>query len=495
MSSDMVVSDKVETPLVEVSDLSVWYPNGYHALRNVNLVIEPLATVGVVGPSGCGKSTLVKALLGLLPKGSKINGTIKVVGIDILRADPEQVRKARGLIVGYIAQDPFAACDPMRRVGHHIEAAWKVHQLPVPPQAAVNQLVSVGIKDAARRVFDRPFTFSGGMLQRASIAAGTVHQPQLVLADEPTSALDAELADGVLALIDERSTGLLLVTHDLALVAGHCEQVVVMSGGEVVERGRTREVLARPKTDATKLLVGASARLSGERPPQRAAGRLVVRAKGISRNYSKDVLFEQDLDVYAGQVVGVHGPSGCGKSTLLRMVGGSEEPDSGTVRFFDRQGGEHAHPPRGFVMPVFQNPVGSLSPRWPIWRCLAEPLKAAGQRKRKAQWITWAQQQLASIDLAETLALRKPRQLSVGQAQRVAVLRALVEGPTVILADEPSASLDVVSAKLVYQMLAQAADSGTAVIIVSHDTARLATVADRIFVHQGDHFVASQPAR
>ncbi|PID86896.1 MAG: ABC transporter ATP-binding protein [Chloroflexi bacterium] len=480
-----------EAPLIEVKDLTVSYPNGYQALTKVNLVVDQLATLGLVGPSGCGKSTLVKTLLGLLPKGSKISGSVKVVGIDILTADAEQIRKARGLIVGYIAQDPFAACDPMRRVGHHIEAAWKMHQLPVPANAALDQLNSVGIENAAQRVTDRPFAFSGGMLQRASIAAGTVHQPQLVLADEPTSALDAELAGDVLDLIDRRSTGLLLVTHDLALVTGHCEQVVVMSAGEIVERGLTSQVLADPKTAAAKKLVAASPKLSGKKTQQRARGQLVIEASKLNHSYATQVLSNQDLAVYAGQIIGIQGPSGCGKSTLLRMIGGLEQPDEGTIRFVDRQGVKHRNRPRGFVMPVFQNPVGSLSQRWPIWRCLAEPLRAAGQRKSKTEWLDWARQQLDAIGLAETLALRKPRQLSVGQAQRVAILRALVADPAVILADEPSASLDVVSAKLIYQMLSKAADNGTGVVIVSHDTTRLATVADRIIYHHNGCFIES----
>lgn len=473
--------------LIEVADLDVRYPNGFHALRGINLTMSEQDSLGVVGSSGSGKSTLVKALLGLLPPGSTISGSVRVAGLDMLSADENTIRRARGLVVGYIAQDPFAACDPMRRVGHHIEAAWRMHRMSPPQGAAIQELRAVGIDRAEVRYRERPYAFSGGMLQRASIAAGSVHHPRLVLADEPTSALDADLAQGVLGLIDRRSTGLVLVTHDLALVAGHCARIIVMDQGVVVESGEARALLGDPQAPATRELVAACPGLNQERPPAREGGPVVIRARGLTHDYGTPLISGMDLDIHAGQVVGVQGPSGCGKSTLLRLLTGLESPREGTVEFLAVDGA-HQQRPAGFVMPIFQNPVGSLSPRWPVWKAMSEPLRARGERHGTAEWIDWAAGRLADIGLADVDPRRRPGQLSVGQAQRVAVARALVNKPAVIAADEPSASLDVLNARLVYSMLEQAADAGSAVIIVSHDTARLRMSADRLISHVAGHF-------
>lgn len=475
-------------PLVEVSGLDVAYPNGFCALHRIDLSMTAGCSLGLVGASGSGKSTLVKALLGLLPAGSRVSGRVRVAGVDMLAGDRADIRAARGLLVGYVAQDPFAACDPLHSVGHHVEAAWRVHRRTPPPGAAGEELAAVGIADGPARVKERPWAFSGGMLQRASIAAGTVHHPRLVLADEPTSALDADLAGGVLGLIDARSRGLLLVTHDLALVRGHCARVVVMDAGRIVEDGPTVELLSRPRAEATRRLVAACPQLSGAVRTPRPAGRVTIRATGLTHGYGAPLFAGLDLEVRAGQILGVQGPSGCGKSTLLRLLSGLEKPSGGEVRFVTGDGVEHAERPAGFAMPVFQNPVGSLSPRWPVWRSLAEPLRARGERRTGPAWQAWAHERLAEVGLADLDPLRRPGELSVGQAQRVAVARALAPEPAVVVADEPGASLDVLSAERVYGLLGAAADAGAAVVVVSHDTARLTAVADRLLVHRDGRF-------
>lgn len=473
-------------PLIEVEDLHVTYPNGYQALHGLGLRVETDERLAVVGPSGCGKSTLLKALLGLLPTGSTVSGQVQVMGVDMVRGSAEDIRQARGRLVGYVAQDPYGACDPFRTVGHHIRAPWIMHGLTPPPGVAGTELEGVGMADGAARARQYPHQFSGGMLQRASIVAGAAHQPGVLLADEPTSALDRDLADGVLGLLDDRTRALVLVTHDLALAAAHCRRAVVLNGGVMVDEGPTTTLLrgGEQTHPVTRALVAALPEGAVDPAPACAAtvvaGPAVLQVEGVCHAYQHQVLTDLDLEVRAGEVVGIEGPSGCGKSTLLRILAGTETPDTGRVGFAAADGTWRSSPPPGFVMPVFQDPVASLSPHWPLWASLAEPLRARGERRSRAAWRAFAAEQLDRVGLGALDPDLRPHQISVGQAQRVTVVRALVANPRLVVADEPTASLDVLNARLVCELLAVAAGEGAAVVMVSHDGPRLRTLAQRI---------------
>lgn len=504
-------------PVLSIAGLGVRYRSGFTALDDIDLTIAPGERVGVVGPSGSGKTTLVRAVLGVLPPGSVVTGRIELDGEPLTAAVPRRLRALRGTRIGYVAQDPYAACDPVHRVRHHIAEAWTAHGQRPPADRVVADLTSMGLPDARARIGQFPHQWSGGMLQRATTLAATAHTPLLLLADEPTSALDADLADEALALLRNRGSALVLVSHDLTLVARHTDRVLVLHRGRVVEHAASRAVYAYPNHPVTRALVLASDPPARCGPDGTVAGALaaavagvagvdarraaqlpVVSAHGLTRTYparGRDgvpvpAVVSADLRVHPGEVVGIAGRSGSGKSTLLRLVAGLERPDAGTVSLAGApvwRPGERSPrlPRRGFVMPVFQNPVASLDSRWSLWRTLTEPLVLGGDRLPRAQRRSLARAALARVGLQELDVDRLPGSLSVGQCQRVAIARALIASPALLIADEPTASLDVEAARVAAGVLREAADRGTAVLVVSHDLARLRSYADRILTMTG----------
>lgn len=469
-------------PLV-VDALTVTYPDGHRALDTVSLTVGAGERWAVVGRSGSGKTTLVRAVLGLLPPRTRVTGSIRVGGQEVLGAPEAVLRAVRGLVAGYVPQDPYAACDPLRTVGHHVTEAWAVHRRRPPDGAVSAALGGVGIPDGGRRALQHPHQWSGGMLQRATLVAATAHAPLLTLADEPTSALDAELADDVLDLVRRTCGALLLISHDLALVARHTDSVLVLADGAAVETGPAATLLRSPTAPETRELV-AAATVVPRAAPAAAPGAPVAQADGVSRRYGVVTAVEDvTLTVAAGEIVGIVGRSGSGKSTLARLVGGMERPDAGTVRL----GGGDGRLRPGFVMPIFQDPVASLDRRWALWRTLTEPALARGERHSRRARRALATEALERVGLGDLDVDRLPGSLSVGQAQRVAVARALAARPALLIADEPTASLDVASAAAITALLREIADAGAALLVVSHDAPRLGGYADRVVTMDAGH--------
>lgn len=250
--------------LLEVDDLCVTYPGGAAALRQVSFAVEEGECLGVVGESGSGKTSVIRAVLGLLPAGTVTTGSIRLAGEELLDAPPRRRRALRGSELGYVPQDPFAACDPLRPVADHVAQAWRAKGRRPEPGAVATQLTEVGL-DVGHAAL-RPHQWSGGMLQRATIAAATAHRPVLTVADEPTSALDAERREEILELLRRRSRSLLLVSHDLALVARHSQRVLVLYAGRVVETGSAASVIGRPRHPFTAALTAAVPRRGGPLP-------------------------------------------------------------------------------------------------------------------------------------------------------------------------------------------------------------------------------------
>jgi len=246
------------TPVIDITGLEVTYADGTRALRGIDLQLQAGEKLGIVGESGCGKSTLVLALLGLLGPSASVSGSVLVAGIDPLGRDRGALRRLRGGRVGYVAQDPFSAFTPVLPVGWSLREAWTAQGRRVDDAEMIRRLADLGIAQAADRLRRRPGGWSGGMLQRAAIVAALANTPAVVVADEPTSALDAELADAVLAELHARAGALLLVSHDLRLVARHTGRIAVLYAGRVVETGDSHTVLGAPRHPYTRRLLAAT---------------------------------------------------------------------------------------------------------------------------------------------------------------------------------------------------------------------------------------------
>lgn len=249
--------DSASQPVLDIADLDMTYPNGTNALRGVTLHVAAGERLAVIGESGCGKTTIARTILGLLPTGSSVTGSVVVAAAEVVAMSERAHRRLRGTTIGYVAQSPYASMNPLWSVERNVAEAWRaISTRPAPGEVAV-ALERLGIDDAANRSRQRPFTWSGGMLQRAAIAAATAHQPPLLVADEPTSALDAELADDILDLLAATSVALLIISHDIHLVARHVHRIVVCYAGRIVEEGAAAGVCEHPRHPYTVALLAA----------------------------------------------------------------------------------------------------------------------------------------------------------------------------------------------------------------------------------------------
>lgn len=467
--------------LLQCQGLSLAYAGKGPTVRNINLRIDVGECVGLVGPSGSGKTTIARAILGLLPKGVETQGHLRFDGVDLLSLDEEEFRRLRGKKIGYVAQDPYQACDPLRQVGGHVAEAWRVHGEVPQAQAIEQRLDDAGVHTAGRVMMHYPHQWSGGMLQRASIVAATAHRPRLLVADEPTSALDAERADAIISSLKASGSAILLISHDLDLVMRHADRIALCDGGELVDSGAPAELLSQRGNTYTRRLIAATTTPFDRRLEP---GAPCLEAKALEKTYEvaghrHQALAKCDLVVRQGEIVGISGPSGCGKSTLLRLLAGMESGDAGRVE--RSAAARHA----GAIMPVFQDPVASLDARWPVWRSVVEPLTARHlPRQSRAELRRQAEAALASVGLAHIDPLSLPGELSSGQCQRVCLARALVANPAVILADEPTSALDTLAKRQVLDLMIAAASRGTAIVMVSHDRKMLSQVATRVLTMQ-----------
>lgn len=470
-------------------DVRITYVNGVRAVRGVSFQITEGECLALVGESGGGKTTLAHAVLGLLPTRTKVCGSIRVGGTEVINASAETLQHLRGLVVGFVPQSPFSAYNPLARVGEHVKEAWLAHGLCPPKAAVVDKLEALGIQDAETRARQYPHQWSGGMLQRATIAAATAHGPRLVVADEPTSALDADRADSTLSALRSVAVAVLLISHDINLVRRHADRIAIYQGGRIVEIGETGALLRRPQHPYTAALLSASLHANDRlASPLNAHAANVVEANNVSRIYGHGTgqiraVVKADLNVRQGEVVGIYGPSGSGKSTLLRLLATIERPTTGTISFGTATGDTSRVPDRsGFVMPIFQDPVSSLDRRWAIWRTVTEPLMGNHRKSHPSRTARrkLAQELLAQVGLAQVDIDARPGELSAGQCQRVSIARALAAEPTLIVADEPTSALDASISVSILRLLADVAARGIAIVIVSHDRAMLRALCHRV---------------
>ncbi|MDX3102846.1 ABC transporter ATP-binding protein [Nonomuraea angiospora] len=492
--------------LVAVEDLRVSF-GGTEVVRGVSLSLAPGECVAVVGESGSGKSVTARTLLGLAGPGATVRAAaFSVGGRDALGFGPREWRRLRGGFAGLVLQDALVSLDPLRTVGAEIGEVLAVHD--VVPRArrrdrTLELLDAVGVPDPPLRAGQHPHQLSGGLRQRVLIASAIAAGPELIIADEPTTALDVTVQAQILRLLAERRAAgcaLLLISHDLAVVASIADRILVMKDGRVVEEGPAGSVLSAPSHDYTRSLLAAvpsaasrgtrlSAALSTAPPgsplPRRTPdpSAPVLAGTGLSRSYGpRRVVDDVSFTLCEGETLGVVGESGSGKTTLARLALGLLEPDAGRVTLHGRPWSHvperRRRPLRRRIQLISQNPLDSFDPRHTVGRLVAEPLDLPTD-ERRARVLDL----LERVGLPPGVAGRHPRELSGGQRQRVAIARALGPRPDVLVCDEPVSALDVSIQAQVLDLLAEIqAEYGTAMLFISHDLGVVHHVSDRVLV-------------
>ncbi|MEZ5657572.1 MAG: ABC transporter ATP-binding protein [Burkholderiaceae bacterium] len=508
--------------LLQVDDLAVSFDTRrgeVAAVRGASFSLGRGQTLGIVGESGSGKSVSSYAVLRILDAGGRIeSGRILYDGQDLTRADEALMRTIRGREIAMIFQNPRAALNPVRRIGHQIEDAIRRHARGAGQQAhhaAIDALRAVQIHDPEQRYHAYPFELSGGMCQRVLIAIALACRPQLLIADEPTTGLDVTTQRAIMNLLAEltrqRQMASILITHDLGLAAEFCQHIVVMKDGEVVETGTPATLFTRPAHPYTQRLIRATPRPGiaiGElmHPPRSMPGRaplgdtlLAVRElrKTFGRGRrSVTAVDSVSFEIRRGETLGLVGESGSGKSTVSGLIARLADPDSGEIRLdgellsavpAKRFAGD---PRRARIQMVFQDATDSLDPRQSARQAIAEPVRMLTDDDPRARVPEIARQ----VGLPLTLLDRLPHQLSGGQKARVGIARALAGRPELLILDEPTAALDVSIQAIVLNLLADLrAELGMTYLFVSHDLQVVRLLCDRIIVMRRGRIVETGP--
>jgi len=484
----------VETVL-EVENLGVdfWVDGEYYpAAVGLDYRVKRGEVLAIVGESGSGKSSSSMALLGLLPPTARITGSIKLLGREIANLDNRELRKVRGNQIAVIFQEPMTALNPVYTIGFQMVETLRTHFDMTPKQAkarAIELLEKVEMPDPATAFNKYPHQLSGGQRQRAMIAQSISCDPVLLIADEPTTALDVTVQAEILELLRSLRTRLdsaiVLITHDMGVVADLADSIMVMKNGEAVEQGTALDIFQRPQHPYTQSLLASVPHLGLEvseagdaRPAPSTAATPVLSFQDVAIEYPKRgrvpafrAADEINLDVYPGEIVGLVGESGSGKTTLGRAAVGLLPIKSGTLIS------------AGIV---FQDPGSSLNPRMPIGESIGEPLLLAGEAEGK-ELDKRVQELLTSVELPTSYRNRYPHELSGGQRQRVGIARALSLAPELLIADEPTSALDVsVQARFLDLLQELQQKLQFACLFISHDLAVVDMLAHRIAVmHRG----------
>ena len=471
--------------------------------------------VALVGESGSGKSVTATTALGLLPKTARITGETMVADKTISKLTPRQLRGLRGNRVAMVFQEPMTALNPVIKIGEQLTESMEVHNVAHGAEAwqkAIDLLNAVGIPNAERRVKQYPHELSGGMRQRVVIAMALACDPEVIIADEPTTALDvtvqADILDLLRSLKEKLNTGILLITHNMGVVADMADRVAVMFKGNIVERGTVEEVLLKPQHPYTKKLLAAVPHLGeghgqfgsaprevpGDAESALEVNELVVEYKRAGRKPFRAV-DGVTFDVKRGEIVGLVGESGSGKSTIGRALLGLIPSAGGNVKVLGQelvQGhgrrkvsqGKSLKGLRRRVGVIFQDPAASLNPRLPVGDVISEPLEVH-RIGNKASRQKRVYELLEAVELPRSAFNRYPHELSGGQRQRVSIARALSLSPDLLVADEPTSALDVsVQAQVLGMLTDLQRDFGFACLFISHDLAVIDSLAHRVVVMQ-----------
>jgi peptide/nickel transport system ATP-binding protein len=481
-----------------------------HAVKGLSLAVRPGQVVALVGESGSGKSVTSTAAMGLLPGNANVTGVAKIGNVNVVGLDEGKLRKMRATDIAMVFQEPMTALNPVLTIERQLTEALELHDIAYGKEAtdrAVQLLEMVGIPDPDKRIKQYPHQFSGGQRQRIVIAMAISCDPKVIIADEPTTALDvtvqAEILDLLRELKDRLNTGILLITHNMGVVADMADEVAVMFQGNLVETGTVEQVLLHPEHPYTQRLLSSVPRLSapavtsvqGTHSSETApAGReLVLEAKDLVLEYDmRGKIFRAvenvSFDVAKGEVLGIVGESGSGKSTIAKAVLGLLPVASGTLSVkghdLPKLSPKEARKVRKQIGVIFQDPAASLNPRFPIGDCITEPM-VVHKVGTKAERIKRAEELLDAVKLPRNVINRYPHELSGGQRQRVCIARALTLNPELLIADEPTSALDVSVQAVVLEMLQDLQrDFNFACLFVSHDLAVVDMLADAVVVMQ-----------
>ncbi|OUS07274.1 ABC transporter ATP-binding protein [Rhodobacterales bacterium 52_120_T64] len=534
--------------LLEVTNLTVEYPTRFGiftAIENINLSIKAGEIHGLVGESGAGKSTIGAAIIGLLSSpGYVASGDVKLHGESLRQLSDAEYHKLRGAKISMIFQDPQTSLNPLLTIEDQMVETIRQHAKISYSEAfaqAVSLLEEVGLEDVETRIQEYPHQFSGGMRQRVVIALALCTNPDLIIADEPTTALDVSVQKQILALVrtmaDERGVGIILITHDIGVIAEITDNVTVLRGGRLKEEGPTAEVLGNPQHEYTKALMAAVPRLevrldrftnivkdettnalgSDWKIPGASADFatewLLKSTREVSQNVDPimtiknlDVTFYSErpfafakregfkalkdisLDVVKGEILGVIGESGSGKSTLAKSIVGLVNPSAGEIRFDGDvlpQGSKRSRkdPIRRKVQMVFQDPYSSLNNRRKVYDIIAEPIRFFGLAVSKEETRKIVASVLELVEMPHRAMLQYPHQFSGGQRQRIAVARALVAKPEFLICDEPTSALDVSIQAQILNLLKDLQQTfGMTILFISHNLAVVRQMSDRIVV-------------
>ena len=504
-----------EKNILEISDFNVdfwvdgvWYP----AVIDMNLELAAGKVTAIVGESGSGKSTTALGLMSLLASNARMNGSVVVKGEEMLNAKSSVLRKFRGKEVAYIFQEPMTALNPLYTIGFQIVETLRNHfdMGPKEAQARALELITlVDIPDPEKSILKYPHQLSGGQRQRAMIAQALACDPALLVADEPTTALDvtvqAEILDLMRGLKDKLNSAILLITHDMGVVADMADEILVMKDGNTVEKGTADQIFNSPKHPYTQQLLGAVPMLGStkKRPlPYRedAKPEPVLRLTDVTIEYPKrgrqpafTAVRNFNLEIYPGEIVGLVGESGSGKTTVGRAAIGLLPVKEGSIQVVGNEiagaSQKQLFAIRRHTGIVFQDPASSLNPRLPIGESIGEPISLA-KLARGAELAHKVEELLDQVELPRSYRNRYPHELSGGQRQRVGIARALALTPDLLIADEPTSALDVsVQARFLDLLQELQGKLNFACLFISHDLAVVDILSHRIAVMQNSELV------